>query len=358
VSGTDVFWVTSPCTTPILASLLTSVANDFCQGGISRVPITGGTSAVVTTAVAGGLAADPSGVYWTASFGLCPDDLDAGPVSLTESDGAFSVETTGGDATTEPAVRCFPADLDDAGITLGATDVDSGTGLAVACLAGGDGGRVVQGAEGGAGGPAPAGAFDVCAGEVTRWSQSTDDTMVLNSFGQISLVVSPGAVATDAQNVYFATSDFLTSGSILKVPKTGGDVVVLASGYAPLSIAVGATNVYWTDSGSDGYSGCVFSVPIDGGAVTWIGAGQNPSGIAVDSTSVYWTTVGSAAQCQTDGTVMKAGLDGSDPVTLAAGEYGPVALVVDDSSVYWLNQGLAPGTAYATGGTLRKLTPK
>jgi hypothetical protein len=358
VSGTDVFWVTSACSTPILARLFGGATNDFCQGGVSRVPIAGGSPAVVTTAVAGGLAADPSGVYWTASFGLCPDDLDAGPVALTESDGGFSVETTGAGATTQPAVLCFPADVDDAAITLGGTDVDSGTGLAVACLSGGDGGWVVQGAEGGAGGPAPGGAFDVCAGEVMGWNPSTDDTTVLNPFEQISLVLSPGAVATDAQNVYFATSSFLTSGSIMKVPKTGGDVVVLASGYAPLSIAVGATSVYWTDSGSDGDSGGVFSVPIDGGAVTSISAALNPSGIAVDGASVYWTTMGSAGACQTDGTVMKASLDGSDTVTLAAGEYGPVAVVVDESSVYWIDQGLAPGTAYATGGTLRKLTPK
>jgi hypothetical protein len=63
-------------------------------------------------------------------------------------------------------------------------------------------------------------------------------------------VDSPGPLATDATAVYFVGK---TDGSIRKVPKSGGPVVILAKGQpAPRAIAVDETRVYFTNAGPNG----------------------------------------------------------------------------------------------------------
>ena len=60
----------------------------------------------------------------------------------------------------------------------------------------------------------------------------------------------PGPLATDATSVYFVGK---SDGSIRKVPKSGGPVVVLARGQpAPRAIAVDDARVYFTNAGPNG----------------------------------------------------------------------------------------------------------
>ena len=114
-------------------------------------------------------------------------------------------------------------------------------------------------------------------------------------------------MAIDATSVYWTTCGDPTGGSVLKVPKIGGEPITLATGDRLSGIAVDAVNVYWIAGSEDGSVGAVMKVPVNGGAATTLAArpGQ-PANIAVDDTSVYWTE-------QMAGSVMRMPLGGGVP---------------------------------------------
>jgi cysteine-rich repeat protein len=134
----------------------------------------------------------------------------------------------------------------------------------------------------------------------------------------------PISIAVDATSVYWTNSG---SGTVMKVPISGGTPIVLASSQSyPLSIVVDATNAYWASSGT------VMKVPILGGTPTALASGQSGLfGVAVDATSVYWTTDSAA------GTVVQVPIEGGVPTTVASGQDSPMRIVVDATSVYWTN---------------------
>jgi hypothetical protein len=97
------------------------------------------------------------------------------------------------------------------------------------------------------------------------------------------------SIAVDGTYAYWASG---ADGAIKRPRKSdGGSFLVLASNQArPYSIAVGASNVYWTTG-----DGSVQKTSISGGAgATLIATGMTSLGrIAVDSASVYWVANGS-----------------------------------------------------------------
>lgn len=136
-------------------------------------------------------------------------------------------------------------------------------------------------------------------------------------------------VAVDAASIYWTTKT--SSGTIMKMPKSGGVPVVLASNQAnPHSIAVDANYVYWTNRG-DGTanSGSVNRVPTGGGAVTTYADLQpSPHTIAIDANYVYWTD-------SVAGSVMRVPLAGGSPVPVVANEAAPMGLVVTSTCLYF-----------------------
>ncbi|HEX8793808.1 MAG TPA: hypothetical protein VF765_22850 [Polyangiaceae bacterium] len=112
--------------------------------------------------------------------------------------------------------------------------------------------------------------------------------------GTPSVLVTPAGgssvedISTDANNVYFATTD----GVVAQMPLDGGAVVTLATGqgFPAFSLTTDGQSVYWDANNN------LVKAPVGGGKLTTLASGQSASGLAVDADNVYW--VGS------NGTVM------------------------------------------------------
>ncbi|APR84845.1 Putative serine/threonine-protein kinase pknH [Minicystis rosea] len=108
------------------------------------------------------------------------------------------------------------------------------------------------------------------------------------------------------------------------------------------STSTTSTTSSTTASSSSGTGGVGGSAPVTCATcvvVAALPAGSRPYGIALDATHVYWTNTGT-------GEVMQADKDGSAKVTIASGQEAPHALTVQGGQVIW---GL-----YAAIGALRK----
>jgi hypothetical protein len=136
-----------------------------------------------------------------------------------------------------------------------------------------------------------------------------------------------GDVAVNATSVCFTTQF-----DLMRVGLDGAALITVKPRATANNLAVDATSLYWsTPMGS--IVDAVMKVGLDGGTPTTLASVQPlVTGIAVDATSVYWVTHGVTA----NGTVMKVGLDGGTPTVLASGLDGPDAIAVDASGVYWV----------------------
>jgi hypothetical protein len=182
-------------------------------------------------------------------------------------------------------------------------------------------------------------------------------------------VITPTAIAVDAQNVYFTTNQSAQAGTVSSVPIDGGPVTDLVTGQeTPDSLAIDGSHLYWTtgdgyarwapkaaDGGggtqlantlgdtafvaADGNSVCVVTGtviecgPTPPNGVTVMGpSGGLPGGIALGSGSAFWVLQGSIDA----GTVLSAPTQGSvSPTTVVPGNGGAFGIAVDSTTVYW-----------------------
>ena len=141
-------------------------------------------------------------------------------------------------------------------------------------------------------------------------------------------------VAVDGRALYWVTNE--ASGKVLEypfgLPGANRSPVVLASGQpSPLAVAVDATHLYWTNTGPSAGQGSVMRVPLDGGVPEALAAGQSPSSLALNSTDLFWAnSVGARG-------IMRLGLSGGAPATLATSPGTPTGLALDATHVYWLS---------------------
>jgi hypothetical protein len=160
----------------------------------------------------------------------------------------------------------------------------------------------------------------------------------------------PVSLAVDANDVYWTnyapTQPFPPGGTVNRVPLGGGSVTAIAGQQNyPGSVAVDSTRVYWGNTGGGTSPGTVNSMPLSVAPPTVLASNQlYPLSVAVDSTHVYWINNG-------NGTVNKVPIGGGGVTTLASGQNNPYALAVDGTSVYWVNY----GDSNAGNGTVNKV---
>ena len=119
------------------------------------------------------------------------------------------------------------------------------------------------------------------------WTSSTGFVQS-NSGAAYGVATDPAyGIALDASNVYWTVAG---SGLVLQTAKTGGVVVILASGQAsPFGVAVDASRVYWANQGD----GSINYIPIGGGSLTQVYSGIGSyTNIVLDDTTIYWTDNG------------------------------------------------------------------
>jgi hypothetical protein len=133
------------------------------------------------------------------------------------------------------------------------------------------------------------------------------------------------------------------------IPSTNsvGPAEVFATGQMdPKQIATDATYVYWTNGGSGPAAGDagIMRLAKSGGTPTRIVTASFPVAIAVNASFVFWLDYD-------QGTVNRAGLDGTSPTVLAATGAQPASLRVDATNVYWVTRTGQVGKVPILGGT-------
>ncbi len=268
---------------------------------------------IATDFSAKGIAADESGVYWTA--------LGDGDVKRANVDGTGV--TTLFDGNQAPSLLA----LDDTFVYW--TETNSGLVSAVRKDAN-HGTRVTLG------GQVDVNAIAVSNGEVFFHVRSTGEVrrgpVALTSSTLLTTETSgkvPRLVA-DAQFVYLGVTG--PTNRVRRTPRVNPGATptdLTARGTDFFDFAIDAARVY----SARGFDGLVVSEKLDGtgDAITHASGEATPSCIAVDDTYVYWGNQDSGHVKRTTKTA------GGAVETLATGQAQPFAIAVNSRAVYWLN---------------------
>lgn len=152
----------------------------------------------------------------------------------------------------------------------------------------------------------------------------------------------PTQVVLDGDYLYWVNTS--SAGSVMRVATTGGTPQVLATDQVfPVSLAVDASDVYWTTTGIDAATGQVMRVAKTGGTPAAVVGGLNwPAGLAGDSDHLYWRDDRKGLQ-----RIAKRG--GTEPELLVASQTLSEAVAIDDTRVYFdeVSGSGGPGTIRA-----------
>jgi hypothetical protein len=151
-------------------------------------------------------------------------------------------------------------------------------------------------------------------------------TMALASFAATT-------IAVDATNTYF--DDTANNVGFVADTAQNASPTLFLSGQSVGSIALDSVNVYWASTNNPGDIGLQ---PKGGTTPKTLVMGQvMPGPIATDGISIYWAAA--------DGNIHRAGVDGSNPLTLAINAVNVTAMVVDATNVYWSSPMVVASTA-------------
>jgi hypothetical protein len=150
-------------------------------------------------------------------------------------------------------------------------------------------------------------------------------------------VVSAGgsSIALDATNVYWTDA---TAGTVMKAPLAGGTPAMISTGQSrPSGLVVDTTNAYWT---SGTYS--IASAPLGGGATTTLTTLPaanyvSPSSLAVAGGFLYYASGGGLGPMSPN-TIGKLPTTGGKPTVLTSSSYNEWNLLVTATDIYWATQ--------------------
>ena len=134
-------------------------------------------------------------------------------------------------------------------------------------------------------------------------------------------------LAIDGDSVYWTTGASLggASGTVAKISKAGGEVVILASEQgAPAGLALSGRTLVWANQGD----GRVRSISTDGGAIFDIRRTTAPRAVAISGDTVYFTDM-------MEGRVYAVPLSGGEATLLAGGQAIPWSIAAQGSTVFW-----------------------
>ena len=261
--ATSLYWIVSPSST---------------DSGIMKVAKSGGTPewlVPVQSQFLWGMAVANGELYYAAS--------EAKP------DGAImKVPVSGGTPVAVVTGRDYPASVAVDSTAVYWSEGMPGWALATAPLAGGSAVLLAQ-SEGGDYRNARAIAVDSSGlfWTVSKSDPSVKEAAVMKSGLQagpatslVSGLLEPWGILLNASVVYWTD---VSDNTVSKVPSSGGDVVVLATGENATDLAIQGDSIYW------GNSSAIRKMPVSGGTPVSIVAGQtNPGWVNVDDASVYW----------------------------------------------------------------------
>ena len=172
----------------------------------------------------------------------------------------------------------------------------------------------------------------------------------------------PEAVALDRDRVYF--TEYL-AGTVRAASREGGELVTLAEGIArPWDLALDEDFVYCASAGSYAAGsageylrdGSVLRIPKAGGEPLVLAAEQDyPLRVAVDDTFVYWLNHTSPRTADDVGSVARVPKAGGTIEVLAPAELEPNALLVAGGWVTWSNLGMLDAQSEYTAAAIRRI---
>ena len=144
-----------------------------------------------------------------------------------------------------------------------------------------------------------------------------------------------GQMALDADNLYWLDGgNVLSPGGVIKMPLAGGTYTEFVTGEpSPICMVLDATNVYWSDYSPH----FIKKVPKAGGDVVVLVSEDNAdraSNLAIDSKNLYWTSLVGG------GTVFKLPLAGTSVAAIAEGVTGvdnAGSLTAGNGNVYFIS---------------------
>lgn len=156
----------------------------------------------------------------------------------------------------------------------------------------------------------------------------------------VSGLNSPTGLVLGVNDAYFGENVGLNAARIKKVSKMGGSVTTIVSNlYSISKLCFDNDYIYFTDF----EGGKIQKLPISGGSVTTLSSQtSSPSGIIVDSNFVYWV------EFTNPGALKKVSKTGGSTTTLSNNS-NTIGIAIDNNYVYWAEN------VYSNQGKINKV---